>query len=417
MRIWVANHYAVLPNMGGITRHYELAREWAEQEDADVTLWLSSFNHSRRRFIDEETKRDVKPIPGLKMKWLWSFPHTRNDWRRVINMVSFALLFFLQGLFHARPHILFASSPHLLTPFAGWLLAKVKRCPFVLEVRDLWPDTLIKMDGLRNPRMVKALTWMESFLYRHADKIVVLTEHQRRFIQEKGIDAAKISLIPNGILVDSWKPNPARRETYRRRMGVAPYQFVALYAGAHGPANALEHVVLAGEHLPEGYALVLIGDGPEKERLLALKREKGLHNVHLLDPVPKGEVFSFIEAADCGIISLKDNEIFRGARPNKLFDYMYVGKPIVTTVDGEVRQIVEENSVGVFSGAENPEGLAQAIIRLKEQTEEERNQIAANGRHYIHTFGDRQQLARRLYGELKEWLTGTVSTVKEAKRM
>ncbi|MDR6225552.1 glycosyltransferase family 4 protein [Desmospora profundinema] len=417
MRIWVANHYAVPPNMGGITRHFELAREWAEQEDADVTLWLSSFNHSRRRFIDEEAKRDGETVPGLKLQWLWSFPHDGNDSRRVVNMVSFALLFFLQGLFRARPHVLLASSPHLLTPFAGWMLAKLKRCPFVLEVRDLWPDTLIKMDGLHQTWVVNALLWLESFLYRKADKIVVLTEHQRRFIRDKGVDPAKITLVPNGIRMDSWKPSPARREEYRRRMGVASDQFVALYAGAHGPANALEHVVLAGVHLPDGYAIVLIGDGPEKDRLCALKQEKGLHNVHLLEPVPKGEVFRYIEAADCGIISLKDNEIFRGARPNKLFDYMYVGKPIVSTVDGEVREIIEKNGVGVFSGAEDPKGLAKALMSLRGQKQGKRDTIAENGRRYIHTFGNRQRLASQLYGEMKGLMVREMKSVKEIKRM
>lgn len=417
MRIWVANHYAVPPNMGGITRHYELAREWTEQEQADVTLWLSSFNHSRRRFIDAQAKREGESLPGMTLKWLWSFPHHRNDWRRVMNMASFALLFFLQGLFQRRPHVLLASSPHLLTPMAGWLLSKVKRCSFVLEVRDLWPDTLIKMGGLPHPAVVKALQWMESFLYRKADKIVVLTEYQRCFIRDKGIDPTKITLIPNGIRVDSWQPDAARKEYYRKRMGVAPYQFVALYAGAHGPANALEHVVSAGEYLSDGYAIVLIGDGPEKDRLRRLKQEKGLHNVHLLDPVPKGEVFRYIEAADCGIISLRDNEIFRGARPNKLFDYMYVGKPIISTVDGEVRTIIEENRVGVFCGAEDPKGLAQALIDLRGQKPEALVEIARNGQNYIRLFGNRQALASRLYGELRSLSDEEVPSVKEAKRM
>ncbi|PTX62552.1 glycosyltransferase involved in cell wall biosynthesis [Melghirimyces profundicolus] len=416
MRIWLANHYAVPPNLGGITRHYELAREWVDEEGAEVTLWLSSFNHSRRRFIDQETKRELDRVPGLHLRWLWSFPHTRNDFRRVLNMLSFAFLFFLSGLFRSRPDVLFASSPHLLTPFAGWLLSRIKRCPFVLEVRDLWPDTLVKMDGLKNPRVIKALTWLESFLYRKADKIVVLTEYQRKFIVAKGIEPEKVSLIPNGIVVGSWKPDPRKKSEYRRRMGVAPYQFVALYAGAHGPANALEYVVRAGEHLPDGYAIVLIGDGPEKERLREIKARRSLHNVHLLDPVPKGEVYHFIHAADCGVISLADNEIFRGARPNKLFDYMFVGKPIITTVDGEVRDIVEENGVGLFSGAEDPRGLAEAMKKLRHMTEEERRRVTERGRDYIERFGDRRKLAHLLYGELKSLVRTGWKAMKEAKR-
>jgi glycosyltransferase involved in cell wall biosynthesis len=401
VRIWLANHYAVPPNIAGITRHYELAREWAIEEGAEVTLWLSRFVHPRRTFITEEEKRAIPYVPGLHFQWLWSFPHKTNDVRRILNMGSFAALFFLTGLFKRRPDVIVASSPHLFTAFAGWMLSKVKRVPFVLEVRDLWPDSLIKMGGLKNPRVVRLLTWMESFLYRHADHIVVLTEHQRKFIRDKGIDPAKIELIPNGIVVGSWEPDPSRRSEIRKKMGVPEDHFVAIYSGAHGPANALEYVVKAGRHLEPGISIVLIGDGPEKEKLKRIKEEEQLDNVHLLDPVPKSEIFDYIAAADCGIISLADNEIFRGARPNKLFDYTFVGKPIVTTVDGEVREIVEKNEVGLFSGAEDPEGLAKALAQVRGFSREKLAQIAENGRRYIDREGDRRKLAKQFYQRLR----------------
>ncbi|WP_170839689.1 glycosyltransferase family 4 protein [Lihuaxuella thermophila] len=397
MRIWLANHYAVPPNIAGITRHYELAREWAVEEKAEVTLFLSKFVHPRRTFITEEEKNSLDKIKGLKLEWLWSFPHKTNDVRRIINMGSFAAVFFLAGLFKRRPDVLIASSPHLFTAFAGWMLAKIKGCPFVFEVRDLWPDSLIKMGGLSNRHIVRLLTWMESFLYRNADKIIVLTEHQRKFIADKGIDESKIALIPNGIVVGSWKPDPSKRAEFRRKMGVPEDEFVAIYTGAHGPANALEYVVKAGRHLKPGISIVLIGDGPEKEKLLRIKQEEGLDNVLLLDPVPKSEIFDYTQAADCGIISLADNEVFRGARPNKLFDYTFVGLPIVTTVDGEVREIVENNRVGVFAGAEDPEGLARAIDQVRSYTSEQLEEIKRNGREYIDREGDRKKLARRFY--------------------
>ncbi|SMO66570.1 glycosyltransferase family 4 protein [Melghirimyces algeriensis] len=416
MHIWIANHYAVPPNIGGITRHYELACEWTNEEQTEVTLWLSSFNHSRRRAIDEESKRELKPVPGLHLRWIWSFPHSENDIRRVLNMLSFAFLFLLKGLFRRRPDVLFASTPHLLTPLSGWILSKVKRCPFVLEVRDLWPDTLVKMGGLKNPLMIKVLSGLERFLYKKANKIVVLTEYQRKFIQSKGIDAAKISLIPNGIVKGSWKPDSMKRKTCRRRMGIAPHQFLTLYAGAHGPANALEYVVRAGEYLPDHYAIVLIGDGPEKNRLQKIKKERGLHNVHFYAPVSKDEIYNYIDAADCGVISLADNEIFRGARPNKLFDYMYVGKPIITTVDGEVREIVEGNRLGLFSGAESAQGLAEAIVRIRSFSVHEKEQIANRGRWYIEQYGDRQKLAAHLYRELESLLCNGIRKINEVKR-
>lgn len=397
MRIWVANHYAVPPNIAGITRHFELASEWAKEEDTEVELFLSNFVHPRRTVVSDEEKKGFEKPDRLHLNWLWSFAHKSNDFKRIINMGSFALTFFFNGLFKQSPDVLVASSPHLFTAFSGWMLAKIKGCPFVLEVRDLWPDSLVKMDGVKNGTIIRLLTWMESFLYRNAQQIVVLSAHQRKFIEAKGIDAEKIDLIPNGIVVSSWEPDKERRVEYRRKLGIAKDDFVAIYTGAHGPANALKYVVEAGEHLEPGTSIVLIGDGPEKEQLVQLKREKGLENIHFLDPVPKSEIFNYTEAADCGIISLADNEVFRGARPNKLFDYAFIGQPIISTVDGEVREIVEENEIGFFAGAENPEGLAEAIKKAKELNEEDRKGIREKGKQYIDNEGDRVKLAKKFF--------------------
>jgi glycosyltransferase involved in cell wall biosynthesis len=401
-KIWLANHYAVPPNIAGITRHFELAREWAKEEDAEVTLFLSKFVHPRRTFITAEEKAQIEQVDGLKLSWLWSFPHKVNDFRRIINMISFAFVFFFATLFRRKPDVFIASSPHLFLAYAGLLVARIKRIPFVFEVRDLWPDSLVKMGGVKKGAVLNALTWMESQLYKKSDQIIVLTEHQRQYISEKGIPLEKIDLIPNGVVVGSWQPDEQKRAEYREKLGVPQDDFVAIYTGAHGPANALEYVVQAGQYLPEkGYSIMLIGDGPDKERLQKRVAELGLKNVHLLDPVPKAEIFDYTNAADFGIISLADNEVFRGARPNKLFDYTFLGKPIITTVDGEVRQIVEQNRVGVFSGAENPKGLAETIMQMSQYTPDRLIEIKANGREFIDREGDRQKLAKKFYGILR----------------
>ncbi|WP_028776648.1 glycosyltransferase family 4 protein [Shimazuella kribbensis] len=401
-KIWLANHYAVPPNIAGITRHFELAREWAKEEDAEVTLFMSKFLHPRRTFITPEEKAQIEEVDGLKLAWLWSFPHKVNDFRRIINMISFAFVFFFATLFRRKPDVFIASSPHLFLAYAGLLVARIKRIPFVFEVRDLWPDSLVKMGGVNDGVVLKVLTWMENQLYKKSDKIIVLAEHQRGYIAKRGISLDKIDLIPNGVVVGSWQPDEEKRKEYRTKLGVPESDYVAVYTGAHGPANALQHVVEAGQHLPQdGYSIILIGDGPDKERLKEQVAELGLTNVHLMDPVPKAEIFDYTNAADFGIISLADNEVFRGARPNKLFDYTFLGKPIITTVDGEVRQIVEENKVGVFSGAENSKGLAEAILEVSSYTDEHLQEIKENGRAFIDREGDRQKLAKKFYGILQ----------------
>lgn len=404
MRIWLANHYALPPNIPGIRRAYELANEWATEEDAEVTLWLSKFIHPTREYITQEQINSIEKVKGLKFKWLWSFPHKKNDIKRMVNMASFSILFFLTGLFERRPDVIVASSPHLFTGFVGWMLSKVKRCPVVFEVRDLWPDSLTKMGGLNNKLIVSILTWMESFLYRNATKVVVLTEYQRKFVAAKGIPMEKIELIPNGIVVSSWKPTPSNRSVYREKMGVSENDYVAIYTGAHGEANALEYVVQAAKHVKPDVKIVLIGDGPEKDGLLRIKEAEGLENVIFIDPVSKAEIFDYVYAADCGIISLTDNEIFRGARPNKLFDYSFIGLPIITSVDGEIRDIVEENQLGIFSTPEDSTSLAEAIDHVRAYPQERLQQIKESGYQYVDREGNREKLAH-VYYELLEKIT------------
>lgn len=402
MRIWLANHYAVPNNIAGITRHYELAYEWATKNKAEVVLWNTNFDHPRRTYITSEEKKGFDQPDNLELTWLWSFPYKKNDVRRMLNMATFTINFFIRALFRKKPDIIVGSSPHIFTPFAGMILAKLKRVPFIVEIRDLWPDSLTEMGGLKNPLLIRLLTWIESVLYQHADKIVVLTEYQRKFIHEKkGIPLEKIELIPNGIVVGSWKKDPSRRAEYRRKMGIPEDHYLAIYTGAHGQANALHHVVKAGRYLPKDVSIVLIGDGPEKEHLIQLKKEEGLENVHFFDPVPKTEIFNYTEAADCGIISLSDNFVFRGARPNKLFDYSFVGKPIITSVDGEIREIVEKNELGFFAGTENSKGIADAILRARQLTAEQLEKIAENGLNYIDREGNRQKLAQKYYELMK----------------
>ncbi len=402
LKIWLVNQYAAPPNIPGLTRHFELCREWAREQKAKVTLFTSKFTHPRRVFLSEEEKAQVEKVENMKIKWFWSYPHQKNDFRRILNMMSFTTSFFFNALFSRKPDVFVASSPQLFQAYAGLLVARLRRIPFVFEVRDLWPDSLVKMGGLGDGKVLKMMTWMEKELYEKADKIIVLAEYQRTFISKMGIPLEKIELIPNGVVVGSYNPKPDNKEEYRKKMGIAEDEFLAIYTGAHGPANDLDTVVRAGQYLSKGVSIVCIGEGPEKERLLKLKAELGIDNVHMLDPIPKTEIFNYTDAADVGIICLTDNEVFRGARPNKLFDYTFLGKPIVTTVDGEVRHIIEDNKVGIFSGAENPEGLARAIEEVRTYSAERLAEIKKNGHEFIDREGNRQKSAKKYYGILEE---------------
>ncbi len=396
--IWVVNQYAVPTSLPGITRHFELFNEILKTSSVDVTFWLSSFNYSLRRFLSKTKKREIEnENPGIKLRWGWAFPHQRNNWKRIVNMLSFAIGFFFKSFFSKKPDIIFASSPQIFVAFSALLISKIFKIRFVLEIRDLWPESLVVMKGNNDGIILKILYKLEKALYRGASHIIVLAEHQRKHIIDKGINPRHITLIPNGIIVDEFV-RPTREDIRERKekLGLPSDSFVAIYTGAHGTANSLDQLVFAGQYLAKDEYIVLIGDGPEKDRLVALKGSKSIDQVLFFDPLPKTEILKYTAIADCGIISLSDNIVFRGARPNKLFDYMALGIPIISTIGGEVEHILETNNVGKCVQSNNYQMLANAIQEVRLLSKERKEEIKNNGWSYILSEGNRTEAARKL---------------------
>jgi glycosyltransferase involved in cell wall biosynthesis len=263
----------------------------------------------------------------------------------------------------------------------------------VLEIRDLWPDTLIEM-GLRNPGIIKPLTWLERFLYRQADLIITLTEGIKYGVEGKGISADKVIMIPNASLRPA-SLDQQDRERVRRRLGWHD-EVVAVYAGAHGPANALDEIVQAMKNIPETarIRMVFIGDGTSKEELV--RKAEGMPHVSFLNSVPKTEIASILRAADIGVLSLRRNKVFEGARPNKLFDYMSNALPVVTTVGGEAERVLMEAGAGMYSSSED---LATTLLSLAGDLER-RRQMGTSGMNYVSGTLTREDTASLLAAQL-----------------
>jgi glycosyltransferase involved in cell wall biosynthesis len=360
---WIVNQYAVTPEMPGGTRHIELA-ELLRLHGWQGVVFATPFNHSLGASLrDISPRRPVltEDVDGVVFRWLYSTPYRGNSSRRYLNMVSFMVAVVLAGVRQPRPDIVIGSSPHLLAACGAWILARWHRRPFVLEVRDIWPDALVEL-GLRSPLVISPLRLIERFLYARARRIVALTEGIERQIVAKGVPSNKLVLIPNAAL----KPRPidgARRRARRAALGWDG-KVVAVWVGAHGVANGLDLVVEAGRRLADDrrVMLVLVGDGPEKPRLRELAAD--LPNVVFCDPLPKREVGELLGAADIGIMVNRPTEQSTGQRPNKLFDYMAAALPIVSNLPGECRRLVDEAGVGVSVPPEDAASLAEAIRRL-----------------------------------------------------
>lgn len=287
----------------------------------------------------------------------------RSFVHRAISYVSFTFSSAWAALRVHHVDVVVGTSPPILQGATAWLIARLKRVPFVFEVRDLWPDFAIELQILRNPAIIAGARALERFLYRRADRLLV---NSPGFISHvETVSGRTPSLIPNGadpVLFSSANSG----SQFRERWDLGD-QFVVLYAGAHGTANDLDTVLEAADLLRDrrSIAFVLVGDGKEKRALQKRAGARGLDNVRFEPAQPKLAMPSVFAAADVCLATLRDIPLFRTTYPNKVFDYMAAGKPTIVAIDGVIRQVVEESGGGVFVPPGDPRTLADAIARLE----------------------------------------------------
>lgn len=392
--VWMVNQYAVSTDVPGITRHVELGQQLGHH-GWTTRIFATAFHHT-----SSSMHRDVsiwRPIrhdeqDGVQFSWLWSSRYRMNGWKRYVNMLSFTGVFLAVGGRQTRPDVIIGSSPHLLAGLGAWIMARRYRVPFIFEVRDMWPDMLVQL-GLTSPLIITPLALIEAHLYRHADTIIALTDGIADRIAAKGVSRDKVVVIPNSTL----RPRPldeAERAERRRALGWEG-KTVLIWAGSHNPMNGLDIVVGAAEQLVErtDLRIVFIGDGSLKRQLVV--QAAGLPNVEFRDPVPKTEIGSWLRAADMGLVHSRQFEVFSGARPNKLFEYMAAGLPIVSTVPGEAWRLIQEADAGIHAQWENPFSLAQAATRLADAPEL-RRAMGRRGFDYVSAMHSRERTASGL---------------------
>lgn len=394
--VWMVNQYAVATNMSGITRHIELGA-LMRRLDWKTTIFAAAFHHNTASLIRDvsiwhPTQQDEQE--GVRFSWLYSTPYRQNGWKRYVNMVSFTATMLANGLVRQRerPDVVIGSSPHLLAGLGAWLIARRYRVPFIFEVRDVWPDMLVQL-GLTSPVIIKPLVFVERLLYRRADKIIALTDGIADRIAAKGVSRDKIAVVPNSILRPK-SLDDDRRAARRRELGWTD-KVIVIWAGSQKPMNGLDVVIDAARELRdrEDVLFVLIGDGSLKDQLM--EQADGLSNVEFRDPVPKTDVGDWLRAADIGLVHSRRFEVFEGARPNKLFEYMAAGIPIACTVPGEAWRLIDEAGAGVFAEWENPAALAAAISSLA-NAPERRHWMGRYGFEYVSRRHSREATASQL---------------------
>ena len=365
MRILVIHQYYLGKNEGGGSRFNEMCKYWAE-DGIDVTVIAGTVHYStgakdskyKGKWNVLEKDGNVKVI-----RCFVSSAYNKNFLGRAFAYFSFLLSSIWAGLFHiGKVDTIVATSPPLTVGLTAILLSFFKRAPFIFEVRDLWPDSAIQTGVLKNKLLIKFSYWLENISYRKARKIVVLTPAFEKYLLKKGIAAEKIALIPNAADLDLFKPG--NKDNWVRKQYNLDKKFVVLYTGAHGKANALTQLVETADLLKEYKDIVfmLVGDGMEKPKLKEFAKNHGLNNIIFVDTQPKDRIADFINASDVCTAVLKRLDVFKTVYPNKIFDYMACGKPIIIGIDGAARELIEKAQCGVFAEPENPERIKDAVL-------------------------------------------------------
>ncbi len=397
------------PEMGApAARAAELARHWVEA-GYDVTVLTGFPNHPtgvippeyRRRFrrlVARGTWNGVRVV----RTWLLPFPN-RKPYERMLNYASFFVSSALTGMFLSRPDVLIATSPQLLVALSGWWLGTIKRVPFVFEVRDLWPESLSAVGmGNENSWLHRGLAGLAGFLYRRSEHIVAVTNAFKEFLVDRWrVPAGKISVIENGVETDLFSPQSGVAKL-RKELG-AEGKFLVCYVGTMGMAHGLETLVNVAESMQTQSPQVrflLVGEGADKDRIIALAHARKLSNMTFVAQQPRETIPAYISASSAALVLLRKTDIFKTVIPTKMLEFMACACPVILAVDGEARQIIEEGKAGIFVEPENAEALQRAILLLAQDPGLCR-ELGENGRRHILAHFSRAQTAHR-YVELLE---------------
>lgn len=397
MKVLFISHYFPPEVNAPANRTYEHARRWVA-DGHEVTVITGVPNHPKgqifpgyeNRWMQEETKDGIRVI----RTWMYL---TANEGflRRTLNYVLFAITAVFGAFRSGAPDVVVATSPQFFVGISGLLVARLRRRAFVLEVRDLWPESIVALGQLRIPFVIRLLEGVESLLYRSADGIVALTRAFLEHIHFRGVPMDRLELIYNGIDRELFRPQPPDRDLLARH-GLEG-RFLVAYVGTLGLAHGLRTLLQTADLLRDrtDVTFLLIGDGADRNALEREIAERGLSNVRLLGLRPRGEIPAWLASIDCLLVMLRDLPVFETVIPSKLFEFLAQERPVIVAARGVTRKMVSEAKAALVIDPERSDQLAAAILAVQRNPEEARARALA-GRLWVEEGFSRDDLARRM---------------------
>jgi len=391
MKILLLNQVFVSPGEPGHTRHFELAQA-LRQKGHEMVIVASNLNYQTGIPVDPTKKSTFEQnLDGVRVIRIpiYSAIH-QSYFSRIHSFLSF--MFRSIGVSMRIPDVdlVMGTTPPLFQALSAWWVAFWRHKPFLLEVRDLWPDFAIDMGVIKNPLLIWLAKGLEKFLYKRATRILMNSPAYPSIIEKKGIRKEKIVFIPYGTDISMFSPKVDGSKV-RKELGIKK-EFLVIYTGALGQANDIDTVLRAAGYLKvhKNIKIALFGDGKQRERLEAEARRLKLDNIIFAGAKPKKEMPSVVAAADACLAILEDIPMFRTTYPNKVFDYMAAGKPTVLVIDGVIREVLEEARGGIFVEPGNADKLAQSILLLSQKPQTGKK-MGLSARDYLVKHFDREQ--------------------------
>jgi len=397
MNIWIINEYAGSPYHGMEFRHYYLGREFVKLGH-NVTIITASYSHLFRNPPKVSGEFTLEEIDGINYLWIKVPKYKKStDIKRVLKWLKFSLsLFFLPYKKLPKPDVIILSPMATFPVLPTYILTKRFRAKFIFEVKDIWPLTLIELGGYspKHPLIV-LMRWCEIFALRNADIIVSVLSNYGEYLKDNGINRDFV-YIPNGVNLEELNNIEDLSENIKRL--IPEDKFIVGYVGTVGIANALD-VLIETAHILKNHkdiVFVIVGDGQEKENLIRMVKEMNLENVIFIPSIPKRQVQAMLKLFDVCYIGWRKCKIYKyGVSPNKIFDYMYSGKPVIHAISTK-NDIISKANCGISVEAENPEAIADAIIKLKNMDYEEREKLGLRGREYVINNHSYEFLAKKI---------------------
>jgi len=406
MHILFLTHYFPPEVNAPASRTYENAKRWVAAGNR-VTIMTCAPNHPKGVLYPGYRNRWFarEQIDGIDVVRVRTYLSANEGFlSRIVNYLSYFLSVTCFSPLVRGVDVVVSTSPQFFCGLAGYPVSRLKRAPWVLEIRDLWPESIIAVGAMTNRFLIGLLEGIESFMYRRASRIVSVTDSFTTHIRQRDIPAGKISVIKNGADLARFVAGP-RNNRFREEMGVGE-RFIASYVGTHGMAHGLVTVLESAELLRhrDDIIFLLVGDGAERESLLRERDQRGLANVLMLDQQPKERMPGIVAASDACLVHLKRNNLFKTVIPSKIFEAMAMERPILLGVEGETQRIIEEGKCGLCFEPENPAQLAAAVIRLADEPALGA-QLGLNGREFVQRSFNRETLALRFLDMLQRTVT------------